>query len=71
MALLANCNHSIFDYGTYGMWGGLLSGGITLLAFNKAYLEKKTMHTHYIYKGRLNGWYLWSHEHGYLNYYHN
>jgi len=27
LAITAACNHSIIDYGTYGMWGAILSGG--------------------------------------------
>lgn len=30
LAILASCNHSIFDYGTYGAWGALLAGGETI-----------------------------------------
>jgi galactoside 2-L-fucosyltransferase 1/2 len=31
LALVAACNHSIIDYGTYGMWGAILSGGDTFV----------------------------------------
>ena len=27
LAIMAACSHSIIDYGTYGMWGAILSGG--------------------------------------------
>ncbi|CAG9818396.1 unnamed protein product [Phaedon cochleariae] len=27
LALMASCNHTIYDYGTYGDWGALLAGG--------------------------------------------
>jgi galactoside 2-L-fucosyltransferase 1/2 len=27
LAIMAPCNHSIIDYGTYGLWGAILSGG--------------------------------------------
>lgn len=30
IALLASCNHSIIDYGTFGTWGALLAGGETV-----------------------------------------
>ncbi|XP_056631621.1 galactoside 2-alpha-L-fucosyltransferase Sec1-like [Diorhabda sublineata] len=30
LTILASCNHTIFDYGTYGMWGALLAGGETV-----------------------------------------
>jgi galactoside 2-L-fucosyltransferase 1/2 len=31
LAIMAACNHSIIDYGTYGVWGAILSGGDTLV----------------------------------------
>ncbi|KAL3279745.1 hypothetical protein HHI36_017253 [Cryptolaemus montrouzieri] len=30
LAVLSSCNHSIFDYGTYGQWGAILAGGETV-----------------------------------------
>ncbi|XP_065169834.1 galactoside 2-alpha-L-fucosyltransferase SEC1-like [Atheta coriaria] len=30
LAILAACNHSIFDYGTFGIWGAILAGGETV-----------------------------------------
>ena len=27
LALLSLCSHTIMDYGTFGLWGGLLAGG--------------------------------------------
>lgn len=30
LALLSLCNHSIIDYGTYGLWGAIMSGGETV-----------------------------------------
>lgn len=30
LAILASCNHSIFDYGTFGEWGAILAGGETV-----------------------------------------
>lgn len=30
LAILASCNHSIFDYGTFGVWGAILAGGETI-----------------------------------------
>jgi galactoside 2-L-fucosyltransferase 1/2 len=30
LALLASCNHTIIDYGTYGEWGAFLSRGLTV-----------------------------------------
>ena len=31
-AVLVSCNHSIYDYGTFGFWSGYLAGGQVLLA---------------------------------------
>jgi galactoside 2-L-fucosyltransferase 1/2 len=31
LAVMVACNHSIIDYGTYGMWGAILSGGDTFV----------------------------------------
>ena len=31
LAILSQANHSILTYGTFGMWGALLSGGETLM----------------------------------------
>lgn len=30
LAILAACNHTIYDYGTFGEWGALLAGGETI-----------------------------------------
>lgn len=27
LALMAACNHTIFDYGTFGQWGSIFAGG--------------------------------------------
>jgi galactoside 2-L-fucosyltransferase 1/2 len=35
MAMLASCNHTIMNIGTYGWWGSWLAGGITIV--NKIY----------------------------------
>lgn len=32
LAVLGSCHHSVFDYGSYGMWGALLAGGRAVLA---------------------------------------
>ncbi|XP_066152416.1 galactoside alpha-(1,2)-fucosyltransferase 2-like [Euwallacea fornicatus] len=32
LAIMAACNHSIIDYGTYGEWGAILAGGETIFA---------------------------------------
>lgn len=31
LAILASCNHSIIDYGTYGSWGAILAAGETVV----------------------------------------
>ena len=31
MAVLSNCNHSIFDYGTYGYWSAYMANGMTVI----------------------------------------
>lgn len=31
LAIMSSCNHSIFDYGTFGVWGAILAGGETVL----------------------------------------
>ena len=31
LALLSLANHSIMSYGTFGMWGALLAGGLVTL----------------------------------------
>ncbi|KAG8222755.1 hypothetical protein J437_LFUL008153 [Ladona fulva] len=30
LALMAQCNHTVLDYGSFGTWGALLSGGRTI-----------------------------------------
>lgn len=35
LVLLASCNHTIFDYGTYGEWAALLAGGETVYNIRK------------------------------------
>ncbi|KAJ9595053.1 hypothetical protein L9F63_013650 [Diploptera punctata] len=41
LSLLASCNHSILDYGTFGTWGALLAGGETVLYNLNNGLEQK------------------------------
>lgn len=31
LAIMAACNHTIIDYGTFGLWGAILAGGETVL----------------------------------------
>lgn len=35
LVLLAACNHTITDYGTYGEWAAILAGGETIYAMRK------------------------------------
>ncbi|XP_037084139.1 galactoside alpha-(1,2)-fucosyltransferase 1-like isoform X2 [Pollicipes pollicipes] len=39
LALLAACNHTVFDYGTYGFFGAFLAGGDMILADGFSELE--------------------------------
>lgn len=32
LAVLSQCNHSVFDYGTFGFWGAYLAGGRAVMA---------------------------------------
>ena len=34
LAVASMCNHSIYDYGTFGFWGAYLAGGHTILSQN-------------------------------------
>lgn len=34
MCIMSLCDHSIYDYGTFGFWGAYLAGGYTILAQN-------------------------------------
>ena len=34
LAIASNCNHTIYDYGTFGFWGAYLAEGYTILAEN-------------------------------------
>ena len=54
MALLSLTNHSILSYGTYGMWGALLSGGRAILP--KSF--SNTKETIEILSAELPGWIL-------------
>jgi len=31
LAVLSSCNHTVLDYGTFGLWAGLLAGGRVVL----------------------------------------
>ena len=34
LAILSRCNHTILDYGTFGLWAALLAGGRIILPEN-------------------------------------
>lgn len=40
LALLASCNHTIITYGTFGLWGALLSGGATIMSTRAKVLQR-------------------------------
>ncbi|CAG9766778.1 unnamed protein product [Ceutorhynchus assimilis] len=42
LALMAACNHSIFDYGTFGEWGSILAGGETVYSNMTQNIKKGT-----------------------------
>ena len=31
LAILAQCNHTVLDYGTFGLWAALFAGGRIIL----------------------------------------
>ena len=39
LAIMANCNHTIMTYGTFGMWGAVLANGKVVAADNAAKLD--------------------------------
>ena len=39
LAIAASCNHTIYDYGTFGFWGAYLAGGHTILAHHMGPVE--------------------------------
>ena len=39
LATLASCNHTIITYGTFGLWGSLLSGGATIISTRSVVLK--------------------------------
>lgn len=49
LALLASCNHTIIDYGTFGYWAALMADGHTVSLnvdkfFNKLMTQSKKWH---------------------------
>ena len=36
MAIAASCNHTIYDYGTFGFWGAYLAGGHAIFARHRS-----------------------------------
>jgi len=41
LALLSSSNHTIIDYGTFGVWGALMTGGHTVSLNARKYLNKQ------------------------------
>ena len=39
LAVLAACNHTIITYGTFGLWGAMLSGGLTIMSTRASVLR--------------------------------
>ena len=39
LATLASCNHTIISYGTFGLWGSLLSGGASIVSTKSVVLK--------------------------------
>ena len=54
MSIATRCNHTIFDYGTFGFWGAYLSGGYTILAENIG--DKKVIEVENIRPAKLKNW---------------
>ncbi|XP_019767909.2 galactoside alpha-(1,2)-fucosyltransferase 2 [Dendroctonus ponderosae] len=42
LALMAACNHTIFDYGTFGEWGAILAGGHAIFYNGKRNQPRRT-----------------------------
>jgi galactoside 2-L-fucosyltransferase 1/2 len=55
LALLSQVNHTILTYGTYGMWGALLNGGLAVLPASFSGLTKEMIE---IEDAKLQGWHL-------------
>jgi len=54
--IMRECNHSIVDYGSYGLWGSLLrtnGGGVTVFAHEKTYTDKFSQDNQYIGEANL------------------
>ncbi|KAF0312649.1 Galactoside 2-alpha-L-fucosyltransferase 1 [Amphibalanus amphitrite] len=52
LALLAACNHTIFDYGTYGFFAAFLAGGDMILADGVS--EKESEMVTELREGKIN-----------------
>ena len=55
MSIAASCNHTIFDYGTFGFWGAFLAEGYTILAHNMS-IENKHAVVENIRSAKLHNW---------------
>ena len=56
LAVASKCNHSIFDYGTFGFWGAYLANGHTILAGNISQSEKAYKPETSIKRARIEHW---------------
>ena len=41
--LLTQTNHSIYDYGSFGFWGAVMAGGMTMLADGYRFPHQESM----------------------------
>eukprot|EP00094_Tigriopus_californicus_P006523 TCALIF_06280-PA protein Name:"Similar to Fut2 Galactoside 2-alpha-L-fucosyltransferase 2 (Mus musculus)" AED:0.00 eAED:0.00 QI:48/1/1/1/1/1/4/20/356 len=54
MCIMSKCNHSIFDYGTFGFWGAYLADGHTILSHNIGSMENSEVEN--IKPAKLSNW---------------
>ena len=55
LAISSLCNHTIYDYGTFGFWGAYLAGGRTILA-HKMNEKKQHRQVKHIKIANIRGW---------------
>ena len=48
LAVLSMCNHTVLDYGTYGLWAALFAGGRIILPSGEQVLDF-TKETFYLF----------------------
>ena len=54
LAVASLCDHSIYDYGTFGFWGAYLAGGHTILAHHMK--KKQHRQVKHIKMANITGW---------------